>query len=71
MKDIVHLQLNICAGSSFDEAVDVAWSWHDKVEIVTFDFNGIKFAITANDTKKDIVKYRAMAMLADKWCQRF
>lgn len=70
MKDIVHLQLNICAGSTIHEAIDTARSWLDRVEIVSFDFNGTKFAITDKDTTEDILKYWSMSMFADKWYKR-
>jgi len=70
MKDIVHLQLNICAGSTIHEAINTAKSWLDRVEIVSFDFNRTKFAITDKDTTEDIMKYWSMSMFADKWYKR-
>jgi hypothetical protein len=70
MKNIVHVQLNVCAGSTIHEAIDEAMSWLDRVEIVSFDFNGTKFAITDKDTKEDILKYWGMSIFADKWYKR-
>jgi hypothetical protein len=70
MKDIVNLQINIVAGSTIDEAIILAMDWLTDVEIVSFDFNGTKFAITEKDTKEDILKYWQMAMFADKWYKK-
>ena len=70
MKDIVHLQLKVCAGSTIEEAIENAMSWFDRVEIVSFEFNGTKFAIMEEDTKEDILKYWRMAMFADTWYKK-
>jgi hypothetical protein len=68
--DIVNLQINILAGSTIDEAISLAMDWLTRAEIVSFDFNGTKFAITEKDTKEDILKYWQMAMFADKWYKK-
>lgn len=70
MRDIVHLQIKIVAGSTIDEAISLAMDWLTRTEIVSFEFNGTKFAITDKDTKEDVLRYWGMATFADKWCKR-
>lgn len=65
------MQLNISAGSTIHDAISEAMSMLDQAEIVSFDFNGTKFAITEKDTREDILKYWGMSMFAYKWYRRY
>lgn len=71
MKEITHMQINISAGSTIDEAIIEAMNKLEIAEIVSFDFNGTKFAITKNHKKEDIIRYWDMAIFANKWCIRY
>ena len=71
MKDVINMQLNITAGSTIDEAIDTAFRKLEDAEIVSFNFNGIKFAINDTMKKEDVVKYWDMATMAEKWYTRY
>ena len=71
MKDIINMQLNIIAGSTIDKAIDTAFMKLEDAEIVSFDFNGIKFAINKTMKKEDVIKYWDMATMAEKWYTRY
>lgn len=67
MKDVEHTQLNVFAGSTIDEAIDRAISMTKNSQVVSFSFNGVRFSITEQHSKGEILNYWGMALLADKW----
>lgn len=71
MKDITHIQLRISAGSTVTEAIEEAIRKTSEAEIVTFDFNGIKFAVTDKTTKEEMMNYWSLASMAEKWYTRY
>ena len=64
---ITHIQLNITGGSTIENAIDEALGHCENAKVVSFDFNGVRIAMTKGDTRKEILKYWERAMFSDKW----
>lgn len=64
---ITHIQLNIGAGQTINEAIDEAFRNCVEAKVVSFNFNGVPIAITQNDCKSDILKYWERAIFSEKW----